>query len=89
MKEKISRAAGILKEAGATEVYIFGSAAAGNLKDRSDVDVAVSGLPQALFFEAMGRAAEVLGAELDLIDLDEINPFTDYLKKKGKLERVV
>jgi hypothetical protein len=33
----------------------------------------------------MGEAHSILGHQLDLIDLDEKNLFTEYLKKKGKL----
>jgi hypothetical protein len=36
----------------------------------------------------MAKASRALGRPIDLIDLDEDNPFTRYLKKEGKLERV-
>ena len=84
----IEQAAAVLKAAGASEVYVFGSAAAGALREDSDIDLAVSGLPPEEFFRAMGLAREAIGRELDLIDLDEQNLFTEYLKKKGKLRRV-
>jgi len=86
--ERIRRAADALRERGAREVYLFGSAATGRLRQDSDIDMAVSGLPPELFFEAMGDAREALMKPLDLIDLDEDNLFTRYLKKKGKLQRV-
>ena len=50
--------------------------------------MAVEGLPPAMFFGAMGRACQVLGRSLDLVDLDEPSPFTRYLKEQGKLIRV-
>jgi len=88
LKEQIARAAEALKEAGARQVYLFGSAAAGHLREGSDVDMAVSGLPPERFFLAMGKAADLLPVPLDLIDLDEENPFTQYLKEKGELVRL-
>jgi len=88
LRESIERAAAVLKEFGAREVYVFGSAASGVLREGSDVDLAVSGLPPEVFFRAMGQARDALGRELDLIDLDEDNLFTRYLKGKGKLQRV-
>ena len=88
LRESIERAAVVLKEFGAREVYVFGSAAGGVLREGSDVDLAVSGLPPEVFFRAMGQARDALGRELDLIDLDEDNLFTRYLKGKGKLQRV-
>ncbi|MGH9470948.1 MAG: nucleotidyltransferase family protein [Terriglobia bacterium] len=84
----IEQAAAALRAAGAREVYVFGSAATGKLHDGSDVDLAVSGLPPEVFFRAMGAASQVLRRPLDLVDLDEDNPFTRYLKSEGELRRV-
>jgi hypothetical protein len=36
----------------------------------------------------MAKASRALGRPIDLIDLDEDNPFTRYLKKEGELQRV-
>ena len=88
IKELIDQAASVLKEAGAQEVYLFGSAAAGTLTEHSDIDIAVSGLPPEKFFHVMGQIHRIIDHSLDLIDLDEENPFTNYLKKKGKIIRV-
>lgn len=88
LQERIASAAQALKAAGAKEVYLFGSTAAGRGSAESDVDLAVSGLPPRRFFQAMARAAEVLRLPLDLVDLDEDNPFTRYLKQEEELVRV-
>lgn len=88
MKQLIEQAVVVLKAAGAREVYLFGSAAKGTLREDSDVDLAVSGLPPRAFFNAMGRAGDILGRPVDLIDLDEANPFTRYLREEGELQRV-
>ena len=84
----VSQAAETLKNFGASKVYLFGSAATGTMKEGSDVDMAVEGLPPAVFFGAMAHACQVLGRSLDLVDLDEPSPFTRYLKEEGKLIRV-
>ena len=88
LKESINQAAAVLKAAGAREVYLFGSSATGHLRNNSDVDMAVTGLPARVFFQAMATAEGVLGRTLDLIDLDTPSLFSDYLRKKGKLIRV-
>lgn len=88
MDSRVHQAADVLKQYGAREVYLFGSAANGTARADSDVDLAVSGLPPVAFFQAMARAGQVLGRTLDLIDLDEANPFTQYLRQQGKLIRV-
>jgi len=84
----IERAASELVAAGAREVYLFGSAAWGTMREGSDVDFAVAGLPPERFFAAMGRAARILDRDIDLIDLDEVTPFTRYLREEGELVRV-
>jgi predicted nucleotidyltransferase len=88
LKGRIALAAEALKKAGAREVYLFGSAATGRLSKNSDIDMAVRGLPPARFFQAMGEAADLLDVPLDLVDLDEDNPFTEYLREYGELVRV-
>ncbi len=85
---KVEKAVAALKAAGAREVYLFGSAAKGILRENSDVDLAVSGLPPEVFFRAMAAAHDALERPLDLVDLDEDNPFTNYLKNEGELLRV-
>ena len=88
LKEQIAKAAEALKKAGAREVYLFGSIAQERIRQGSDIDMAVSGLPPARFFQAMGEAADLLDVPLDLVDLDEDNPFTEYLREHGELLRV-
>jgi len=88
MRKQLERAVAALKAEGAREVYVFGSAAAGKLREGSDVDLAVSGLAPERFFEAMAEAEDALGRTLDLVDLDEATPFTRYLKEEGELQRV-
>lgn len=88
LKEQIERATKALKTRGASAVYLFGSAATDTMRENSDLDFAVSGLPPEVFFRAMGEAEDAAETTLDLVDLDEENAFTRYLKRKGKLKRV-
>ncbi|MEK7403744.1 MAG: nucleotidyltransferase domain-containing protein [Acidobacteriota bacterium] len=84
----IDRAAAVLRAEGAREIYVFGSAAKGELRTGSDVDLAVSGLPPQVFFRAMSKVSDVPGRQIDLIDLDEDSPFARYLRENGELLRV-
>ena len=86
--EAIVRAASILREQGAREVYLFGSAATGRLRDGSDIDMAIAGLPPERFFLAMGLAADLLDRPLSLVDLDDDTPFTRHLRAEGRLQLV-
>lgn len=88
LAQRIEKAAAALRAAGAREVYVFGSVAQGKIRENSDVDMAVSGLPPGVFFRAMAKASRALGRPLDLVDLDDDSPFTRYLKSHGELRRV-
>ena len=88
MKELLGEGAALLTAAGAREVYVFGSVAAGRAHEGSDVDLAVAGLPPERFFATMARLENLFDRSIDLVDLDDASPFTDYLKNKGILRRV-
>ncbi|NWF56085.1 MAG: nucleotidyltransferase domain-containing protein [Syntrophaceae bacterium] len=88
MELLIEKAAQALRAAGAREVYIFGSAAKGILREDSDIDFAVSGLPPEKFFRAMGEVGDIVRRNIDLVDLAEINSLTQYLQEEGELQRV-
>lgn len=87
-KRDIEIAVSILQQAGATEVFVFGSVAQGKIRPDSDLDIAVRGLPPEKFFAAMSAVTFAISRSFDLVDLDEENPFTQYLEKEGELLRV-
>jgi predicted nucleotidyltransferase len=87
-KRDVETAARILLAAGATEVFVFGSLARGQGRPESDLDIAVRGLPPEKFFRTMSEVTFAVSRPFDLIDLDEENPFTEYLEKEGELLRV-
>ncbi len=84
-KQDLQSARTILKEFGATEIYLFGSFAQGKARKDSDLDLAVKGLPPQHFFRALGQLMFNLHRPVHLVDLDERNEFTAYLEKKGEL----
>ncbi len=84
----IEKATRILKEGGATEVYIFGSAAAGEARPESDLDLAVKGIPPERYFQVGGQVMLAVSRSVDILDLDSPTPFTEYLIRKGRLRRV-
>ena len=88
VEQDIERATKILREAGAREVFVFGSASRGTEWPGSDIDLAVRGLPPERFFEVVGKVISSSLRSFDLVDLDEPNEFTEYLERKGELKRV-
>jgi predicted nucleotidyltransferase len=60
---------------GAARVVAFGSLVhPGFFSECSDIDVAVSGVPPAAFFEAWAAAGGVCPCDLDLVDLRDCSP---------------
>ncbi len=84
----ISLATKILKAAGATEVYIFGSAATDRMRPESDIDLAVRGLAPEIYFRVGGQVMLAVSRPVDILDLDSPTPFTEFLVRKGRLRRV-
>ena len=82
----IKKAAEKLKAAGAREVYLFGSAVRGTMEERSDIDLAVSGLPPENFFQVLAQVEDIFQRPIDLVDLDDENPFTLYLREENELQ---
>lgn len=88
-QEDIKKATEILKQNGATEVFIFGSIANGRFNENSDIDIAVRGLKQKDFYKVASILMFELENEFDLIDLDDKeNRFSQMLLKVGGLLKV-
>lgn len=87
-KNAILAAANLLRDLGATQVFVFGSATKGGLHPDSDIDMAVMGLPPQVYFAAVSKTSNLLGRSVDLVDLDDPTPLVDYLLHSGELVRV-
>jgi predicted nucleotidyltransferase len=87
-RSAVTAAANLLRSMGATQVFIFGSAAKGDLRPDSDVDMAVTGLPSQKYFSAVSRVSDLVGRPVDLVDLDDSTPLVRYLLASGELVRV-
>ena len=85
----IETAVSILKSEKCSEIYIFGSLAAGEpFHENTDIDIAARGIPKERFFSVYGRLLTSLGHPVDLVDLDGDTPFSRMLVARGGLLRV-
>jgi predicted nucleotidyltransferase len=84
----IYRAVSILKEAGCTQVFLFGSLAVDSMRSESDIDLAVRGCPRGQFFHLLGRLLLELEHPVDLVDLDRQDAFARYLEQEGGVVQV-
>ena len=88
VEEDIRRAVEILKAAGCTEVFVFGSLAAGKSEGHRDIDLAIRGCPRGRFFHLLGRLIMELRHPVDLVNLDSSDPFARFLEEEGELLKV-
>jgi predicted nucleotidyltransferase len=86
---RLRAAAALLRDMGASEVFLFGSATRNELRPDSDIDIAVRGLPPAQFFTAASKATDALGRPVDLMELEDRSPAVRYVLGSGELIRVL
>ncbi|MBN1756958.1 MAG: hypothetical protein JW863_01485 [Chitinispirillaceae bacterium] len=86
LKKLILKAAEVLQSFGAQDVFFFGAMAKAKSTDIPMIELAVTGLPPDAFFSAMGAMMSVVKRPCRLVDLDEDDPYVDYLKSHGKLQ---
>ena len=87
-QKNIRRAVEILKGAGCTDIFLFGSLATGNIRGESDIDLATRGCPKGKFFHLLGRLLLDLDYPVDLVNLDGRDAFARYLEKEGELLQI-
>ena len=85
---KISKSTSILKNAGCSSVYLFGSQARGTAHSGSDLDLGVFGLPPSLFFRTHFNLENELGMKVDLVDFDHERSFYEMLESIGELKKI-
>ena len=85
---KLDIATKILKDAGCTEVYLFGSQATGRAHSGSDVDLGIRGLTAGSFFGLHYDLEQALKMRIDLVDFDHQKDFFELLQKAGELKKI-
>jgi len=87
-KKDIIRAIEILKNGGCSHIFLFGSIATGEYRKKSDIDLAIKGCPKGKFFRLLGKLLFELKYSVDLINLDNKDPFARYLENEGDLIQI-
>ena len=87
-RRDVDRAVTILREAGCAQVFVFGSLATTEVRDESDIDLAVRGCPRGRFFHLLGRLLLELEHPIDLVDLDKQDAFARHLEQAGALLQI-
>lgn len=87
-QKDIDRAVAILKEAGCGNVFLFGSLVNGQIRSGTDIDLAIRDCPKGKFFKILGKLMLELDHPVDLVNLDQQDPFARYLEKEGGLLQI-
>ena len=87
-QKDIEAAASLLKNEGCQSVYLFGSLVTGKIRDDSDIDIGVKGLPPENFFRVYAELDNNLLNDVDLIDFDENTRFYNLLNSLGELVEI-
>jgi len=87
IKSDLGKAIKILKEEGCEEIYLYGSIAEDRFDEESDIDLAVKGIPSGEFFRVLGRLMLELDHPVDLVDLENDEDFSRFLKEEEELIR--
>jgi predicted nucleotidyltransferase len=75
LRAQLPQAANMLVERyQASRVLLFGSLATGTADEHSDVDLAVEGLPSAVYFHALADLMALFAGPVDLVRMEEALP---------------
>jgi predicted nucleotidyltransferase len=87
-RDDIIHAIELLKKSGCREIYLFGSLVEGDLREGSDIDIAIRGIDANKYFKILGHLMLELNHPVDLINLDREDDFSRYLEREGELLHV-
>jgi len=78
-QQDIENATNLLKNEGCEAVFLFGSLVTGKIRDDSDIDIGVKGLPEGKFLDLYSRLYFDFETKIDLVDFDANNDFYSML----------
>jgi predicted nucleotidyltransferase len=83
-QKDIEKATTLLKNEGCAAVYLFGSMVTGKIRENSDIDIGIKGLPPGNFFRVYAK----LDDNVDLVDFDANYKLYDLLESLGEVVEV-
>jgi predicted nucleotidyltransferase len=87
-QKDIEMAASLLKNEGCETVFLFGSLVTGKIRDESDIDIGVKGLPQGKFLRLYSRLYFDFENKIDLVDFDANSDFYSMLNRIGEVVEI-
>ena len=87
-RQDIESATNLLKTEGCEAVFLFGSLVTGKIRDESDIDIGVKGLPQSKFLRLYSRLYFDFENKIDLVDFDANSDFYSMLSRIGEVVEI-
>ena len=87
-RQDIENATDLLKKEGCNAVFLFGSMVTGKIRDDSDIDIGVRGLPKGKFLEMYSRLYFDFENKIDLVDFDANSDFYSMLNSIDEVVQI-
>jgi predicted nucleotidyltransferase len=87
-REDIKKANSFLKNEGCKTVFLFGSMVTGKIRENSDIDIGIKGLPPENFFKVYSKLYMNLDNEFHLVDFDYENDFFSLLERLDEVVEI-
>jgi predicted nucleotidyltransferase len=87
-QKDIEMATNLLKNEGCQSIFLFGSLVTGKIRDESDIDIGIKGLPKGKFFEVYSRLYFDIENKIDLVDFDVNSDFYSMLNSVGEVIQI-
>ncbi|GHV90790.1 hypothetical protein AGMMS50268_12930 [Spirochaetia bacterium] len=84
-RHDIETATNLLKKEGCKTIYLFGSLVTGKIREDSDIDIGISGLPAKKYFTIYSKLDSNLSNKFDLVDFDVSRDFYNLLKSLNEV----
>ena len=86
--QDIENATNLLKKEGCEAVFLFGSMVTGKIRDDSDIDIGIKGLPREKFLNLFGQLHFNFENKIDLVDFDVDSDFYSMLNRIGEVIQI-
>ena len=87
-RKDIESVTALLKSEGCRSVYLFGSLVTGKIREDSDIDIGIKGLPREKFLHLYSKLYFDFDNKIDLVDFDKNNDFFSLLSKLGEVVQI-
>jgi len=87
-QKDIDKATSLLKDEGCEAVFLFGSLVTGKIRDESDIDMGIKGLPREKFINLYSKLYFDFNNKIDLVDFDENDDFYSLLNNLGEVVQI-